>query len=184
MKLNKPPTYEYGTERVFNSLVTFEEDKVLIKDIAPKEVAILFYHIEPEDVRIVYEMSNPICKCGNNLHKHAIIDWDMNKKYPIYKYRCPKCGKTITTPLPDIVDKGCCYTVDIRETIVNLFDKEHISYANATNFINEKYGLNMPRQTTYYYNDTQSDDYLTKKEEIVEEKLKERNIEPHWIFRA
>ena len=180
MKPKNPPTYEYRAEKVFNSFVTFEEDKVLLKDVTPKEVAILFFLIEPENVRIVYEMSNPICKCGNKLHKHTIIDWDMDKKYPIYKYqyRCPECGKTIITPLHGIVDKGCCYTVDIQETIVNLYDKEHISYANATDFINEKYGLNMSRQTTYYYNDTKSDDYLTQKEEIVEKKLKEENIEP------
>ena len=146
----KNPTYKFRTEEVFNDFVTFMEDKVLLSEFTPKEVAILLSLIEPDDVQIIYEMSNPVCECGGNLHKHDIIDWSMDKRYSIfkYRYRCSQCGKTIITPLPDIVDKGCNYTVDIKREIVNLYDKEHISYANATNFLNEKYGLDMSRQTT------------------------------------
>ena len=109
MTLKNTPTFTFRSEEVFNSIVSFEENKVLLKDVAPKEVAILFYMIEPEDIKIVYEMTDPVCNCGNKLHKHEIIDWEMDKKYSIYKYRykCPKCGKTIITPLPEIVDKGC-----------------------------------------------------------------------------
>ena len=180
MTLKNTPTPIFNSELVFKHFVTFEEDKVLLKDSAPKEVAILFYYIEPENIKIAYEMTNPICECGNKLHKHNIIDWNMDKKYPIFKYqyKCPKCGKTIVTPLPDIVDKSCNYTVDIKETVVNLYSNEHISYANATKFINDQHDLNMSRQTTYNYNDTESDEHLTQKETIIEEKLKENNIEP------
>ena len=179
MKLKNTPTFTFRSEEVFNSIVSFEEDKVLLKDVAPKEVAILFYMIEPEDIRIVYEMTDPVCKCGNKLHKHEIINWEMDKKYSIYKYRykCPKCGKTIITPLPEIVDKGCCYTNEFKEIITNLYSKEHVAYSNATKFINEKYDLNMSRQTVYNYNDTEFDEYLTQKETIIEEKLEENNIE-------
>ena len=116
----------------------------------------------------------------NKLHKHNIIDWNMDKKYPIFKYqyKCPSCGKTIITPLSNIVEKNCSYTNDIKETVVTLYSNEHVSYANATKFINEKYDLNMSRQITYNYNDTESEDYLTQKENIIEDELKERNIEP------
>ena len=172
------PTYKFRTELVFNDFVTFEEDKVLLSDSTPKEVAILFYLIEPDDVRIIYQMDNPVCECGEKLHKKQIIDWNMDMKYPIhkYQYRCSKCDKTIVTPLPDIVDKGCNYTIDIKQEIINLYDKEHISYANATDFINEKYNLNMSRQTTYNSNINESDEYLSKKDELIEEKLKEKDI--------
>ena len=34
----------------------------------------------------------------------------------------------------------------------------------------------MSRQTTYNCNDKESDEYLSKKDEIIEEKLKEKNI--------
>ena len=52
----------------------------------------------------------------------------MDKKYPIFKYRyiCPKCKKTIITPLEPIVKKGCNYTEDIRVMTMNLYSKEHI----------------------------------------------------------
>lgn len=172
-------THKFKTELIFNDFVTFEEDKVLLSESTPKEVAILFKLIEPEDVRIVYHMSNPVCECGGKLHKHRIIDWNMDMKYPIYKYqyRCYECDKTIVTPLPGIVDKGCNYTIDIKQEIVNLYDKEHISYANSTDFINEKYNLDMSRQTTFNCNDKESDEYLSKKDEVIEEKLKENDID-------
>ena len=57
-----------------------------------------------------------------------------------------------------------------------MYDKEHISYANATDFLNEKYGLDMSRQTTCNCNDKKSDEYLSKKDEQIEEKLKEKKI--------
>ena len=177
---NKTSTVNYKSEMVFNNFVNFEEDKVLLKDYTPKEVAMFFYLIEPPKIKIVYEMSDPVCECGNKLHKHNIIEWNMDKKYPIYKYqyKCPKCNKTIITPLEGIVDKGCCYTTDIKDMTVNLYSKEHISYANSNNFINEQYDLNISRQSIYNFNDKYSDSYLTEKEELIEEKLKEKNIEP------
>ena len=179
MKTNSP-TYKCNTELVFNSMVSFEENRVIIKDFAPKEVAMLFYQIEPEDVKIIYEMSNPVCECGNNLHKHAIIDWKMDDEYPIFKYqyRCPKCRKTIITPLLDIVDKGCTYTKDIKDEVVNLYAKEHISYAHSRDFLNEKYGLDLTRQSVFNFNDKESDEYLTEREDKIQEKIKDKNIEP------
>ena len=72
MKKNNTPTYNCNTEVIFKTMVSFEENRVIIKDFAPKEVAMLFYQIEPEDVKIIYEMSNPVCECESNLHKHAI----------------------------------------------------------------------------------------------------------------
>ena len=133
-------TFKFRSELVFNDIVTFCDDAVLLKDFAPKEIAILFYYIEPYDVKIIYEMSNPVCDCGNKLHKHDLINWKMDKKYPIFKYRyiCPKCGKTIITPLKSIVKKGCNYTEDIRNMTLNLYSKEHISYQNATKFLKKE----------------------------------------------
>lgn len=173
-------TFKFRSEKVFNGIVTFCEDAVLLKNFAPKEIAILFYHIEPSDIKIIYEMSNPVCDCGNKLHKHDVINWNMDKKYPIFKYRyiCPKCGKTKITPLKSIVKKGCNYTEDIRNMTVNLYSKEHISYQNATKFLNEAYDLSLSRQTTYNFNDKESEEYIAKKEEKIQEKLIEKNIEP------
>ena len=80
MNSKNTSTFKFRSELVFNDIVTFCENAVLLKDYAPKEIAILFYHIEPPDIKIIYEMSNPICDCGNKLHKHDLIKWNMNKK--------------------------------------------------------------------------------------------------------
>ena len=180
MSRNNASTFKFKSELVFNDIVTFCENAVLLKDFAPKEIAILFYHIEPSDIKIIYEMSNPVCECGNKLHKHDLINWNMDKKYPLFKYRyiCPKCNKTIITPLEPIVKKGCNYTEDIRVMTMNLYSKEHISYANATRFINEAYDLSLTRQSIYNFNDKESEKYIAKKEEKIQEKLNEKNIEP------
>ena len=180
MTQNNTSTFMFKSELVFNDIVTFCENAVLLKDFAPKEIAILFYHIEPSDIKIIYEMSDPVCECGSKLHKHDLINWDMDKKYPIFKYRyiCPECNKTIITPLESIVKKGCNYTENIRVITMNLYSKEHISYANATKFLNEAYGLNLSRQSTYNFNDKESEEYISKKEDKIQEKLNEKNIEP------
>ena len=87
MYLKNTPTIEYLSESVFKNFVRFEEDKVVLKDSCPKELAIIFYYMEPSDIRVVYEMSNPVCECGNKLDKHAIIKWEMDLTYPIFKYQ-------------------------------------------------------------------------------------------------
>ena len=46
---------EYLSESVFKNFVRFEADKVVLKDSCPKELAIIFYYMEPSDIRIVYE---------------------------------------------------------------------------------------------------------------------------------
>lgn len=179
MKLKNTPTVEYLSESVFKNFVRFEEDKVVLKDSCPKELAIIFYYMEPSDIRIVYEMSNPVCECGNKLDKHAIIKWEMDLKYSIFKYqyKCRTCGKTIITPLNGIVDKYSSYTNDTKDLVVNIYSNEHISYANATKFINEDQGLNISKQSIYNYNVDKTDDYLLEKEKIIEEKLEEKDID-------
>ena len=174
MSRNNASTFKFKSELVFNDIITFCENAVLLKDFAPKEIAILFYHIEPSDIKIIYEMSNPVCECGNKLHKHDLINWNMDKKYPIFKYRyiCPKCNKTIITPLEPIVKKGCNYTEDIRVMTMNLYSKEHISYANATKFINEAYDLSLTRQSIYNFNDKESEKYIAKKRRKNTRKVK------------
>ena len=179
MQLKNTPTIEYLSESVFKNFVRFEEDKVVLKDSCPKELAIIFYYMEPSDIRVVYEMSNPVCECGHKLDKHAIIKWEMDLTYPIFKYqyKCRACGKTIITPLNDIVDKYSSYTMDTKDLVVNIYSNEHISYANATKFINENQGLNISKQSIYNYNNDKTDDYLLEKEKIIEEKLEEKDID-------
>ena len=179
MKLKNTPTIEYLSESVFKNFVRFETDKVVLKDSCPKELAIIFYYMEPSDIRVVYEMSNPVCECGNKLDKHVIIKWGMDLKYSIFKYqyKCRTCGKTIITPLNDIVDKYSSYTNDTKNLVVNIYSNEHISYANATKLINEDQGLNISKQSIYNYNMDKTDDYLLEKEKIIEEKLEEKDID-------
>ena len=177
MNIKTTPTVEYLSETVFKNFVRFEEDKVVLKDSCPKELAIIFYYIEPHEIRVVYEMTNPICECTHKLHKHAIIPWEMDLTYPFFKYqyKCEKCGKTIITPLEGIVDKHCSYTKDTKDFVVNLYSNEHISYANATKFINDNQSLNISRQSVFDYNCNKTDDCLSQKEKIIDEKIKEKN---------
>ena len=52
MTLINASTFKFKSELVFNDIVTFCKNAVLLKDFAPKEIAILFYHIEPSDMRL------------------------------------------------------------------------------------------------------------------------------------
>ena len=95
------------------------ENKKVEEDV-PEHMAEFFKGIMPDFVLIIYEMFNPICPyCGSKLHRHEIKEWEMNKKTNVYKqrYKCTNnsCLKTITTELPNIVDKNCNYTKDIKQ---------------------------------------------------------------------
>ncbi len=65
---NNNPTYKFKTELIFKNYVTFMEDKILLSQETPKEVAQFLYIIMPSDVKIVYNLNNAICKCGEDLH--------------------------------------------------------------------------------------------------------------------
>ena len=127
-------------------------------------------------------MFNPICSyCGSKLHRHEIKEWEMNKKTTVYKqrYKCTNesCSKTVTTELHDIVDKYCCYTIDIKKIGNELEDLEHISYEKKAELIEKRYGVEIPKQTVQYHESLKSEQYLSKKEEKITQMLKERNIE-------
>ncbi len=62
------------SKTLFKRFVTFDVDKVVLKDSCPKELAIAFYMMETPNIRVVYEMSNPVCECGHKLDKHSIIE--------------------------------------------------------------------------------------------------------------
>lgn len=104
---------------VFKDYVAFNENKVYLTEDVSYYVAEFFKGIMPGFVLIIYEMFNPVCPhCGDKLHRHEIKVWEMNKKTNVYKqrYKCTNksYSKTVTTELPDIIDKHCNYTKDIR----------------------------------------------------------------------
>ena len=182
MSLKIAPTDIISAEIVFKDYVTFKDNKVYLTEDVPEHIADFFKEIMPDFVLIIYEMFNPICPyCGAKLHRHEIKDWEMNKKTAIFKqrYKCTNksCSKTVTTELPDIVDKYCNYTKDIKKIGNELEDLEHISYEKKAELIEKRHGVKIPRQTVQYHESIKSEEYLSRKEEKIQKMLKERNIE-------
>ena len=54
---------------------------------------------------------------------------------------------------------------------------EHISYEKKAELIQKRYDVKIPRQTVQYHEFSESEQYLTKKEEKINQIIKERNIE-------
>ena len=182
MSLKLAPTDIISAELVFKDYVTFKENKIYLTEDVPEHIAEFFKEIMPDFVLIIYEMFNPVCPyCGSKLHRHEIKEWEMNKKTNVYKqrYKCTNksCSKTVTTELPDIVDKYCNYTIDIKKIGNELEDLEHISYEKKAELIEKRYAVKISRQTVQYHESIKSEQYLSKKEEIITQILKERNME-------
>ena len=137
---NKTPIEENLAFQIFNNFVEFYDDKILIYDHTPKEIAIFFFIILPKNFRIVYAPSNRQCNCSNLMHNHQYVPWMMDKTYPLFKLRliCPECGVTIGPDLDGIAKKGCNYTNDIRSVGLDISAVEHISYEKISDFIEEK----------------------------------------------
>ena len=75
------PTTEYMFNLVLKDFVVFEDDKILLSESTPKELA-LFLNITMSDkIRLVFIPDDNTCKCGSKTHKHTIIQWIMDKKY-------------------------------------------------------------------------------------------------------
>ena len=181
MSLKIAPTDIISAEIVFKDYVTFKDNKVYLTEDVPEHIADFLKEIMPNFVLIIYEMFNPVCPyCGAKLHRHEIKEWEMNKKTTVFKqrYKCTNksCSKTITTELPDIVDKYCNYTKDIKKIGNELEDLEHISYEKKAELIEKRHGVKIPRQTVQYHESIKSEEYLSRKEEKILKILKERNI--------
>ena len=162
MSLKIAPTDIISAELVFNDYVTFKEDKIYLTEDVPENIAEFFKEIMPDFVLIIYEMFNPVCPyCGSNLHRHEIKEWEMNKKTTVFKqrYKCANksCSKTVTTELPDIVDKYCNYTKDIKKIGNELEDLERISYEKKAELIEKRYDVKIPRQTVQYHESINSE---------------------------
>lgn len=55
---------------------------------------------------------------------------------------------------------------------------EHISYEKIQDFINEVNGTTISRQSVYNHKVAECEEYISLKEEKINEKLKEKGIEP------
>lgn len=182
MHLKNASTNSIFAELVFKDYVTFKENIVYLTEDVPEYIAKFFKQIMPDYVLIIYEMFDPVCPhCGAKLHRHEIKEWKMNKEILLYKqrYRCTNsaCSKTITTPLPEIVEKNCCFTKEIRQIGNEIEYLEHISYEKKAELIEKQYGVQISRQTVQYHEFKKSEEYLSKKEEIITKMIQERNIE-------
>lgn len=153
MNANKTPTEIVCAEEIFNSLVWFKDEKIYLSQNVPSIIALFLLLIMPPEVKIIYDMAERTCNCGGKLHKHEIKLWNMNKLFPIYKqrYKCQKCGKTITMPLNGIVDKHCTYTTRIMDLILSIGSIEHTSYKNKSKLLHKELKLNIHGSTVYLH---------------------------------
>ena len=180
MKQENIPTTKLMFEEVLKDFVIFEEDKILLSESIPKELALFLYFTIPTDIRLIFMPDDIYCDCGSKTHKHVIVKWRMDNKYQFYKYyhTCSNCGKSLKPAMDGIVEYGCCYSREIREYIIEMCSKEHISYGKVAEIINDKYNLNISRENVYYAHKQNADKYLSAKENKIKEKLKENNIKP------
>ena len=113
-------------------------------------------------VNVEINIINTVLLNGAWIKSTIFINKDINAQNAI---------KTKVTPIVNLIDKGCCYTKDVKNTVVNHYEKEHISYGRMSDFINEQYNLSFSRKTIFNCNDNESDDYLKQKEELIAEKI-------------
>ena len=72
MKNENTPTTRYLFDEVLKDFVTFEDDKILLSESIPKELALFLYFIMPIFVRIIFMPDNIYRECGSKTHKHVI----------------------------------------------------------------------------------------------------------------
>ena len=178
MTHEKTPTNDICAERLFNSLVWFKDEKIYLSQKVPAIVAIFLVLIMPSEIKIIYAMKEPVCKYGEKAHKHEIKDWEMNKKFHIFKqrYKCTSCGKTFTTPLNGIVDKCCSYTTKIMDLSLTLDSIEHTSYRNKAKLFKKELGLKINISTVYLHKKKRYQTFSKEKRKGIENLFNERQF--------
>ena len=186
MKKENNPTTRFLFEQVLKDYATFKDEMILLSENIPIALALFFYFIMLQDIRLIFVPEDIICECGAKTHKHQIVKWKMDNKYLFFKYyhRCPECGKSLKPEMEGIVDEGCCYTNEISDFIMGLYSKEHISYEKSAELFNDENGLDIPRQTVFNTYKKKVDVYLSQKEELIKEKLKEKKYCTIWSSRT
>ncbi len=134
---------------------------------------------------VYYEDKQPVCPvCGCKMDNNGSRIIKPNKLEGIRKeqYICPNCGKTQVTSLEPFIKEYCNYSYDIGEKCLNYDYIGYLSYEKKAEMIRFENGVEMPRQTAYYFESIYDDDFLNRQEQQLAELLKQYGIEASGYY--
>lgn len=134
---------------------------------------------------VYYEDKRPVCPvCGCKMDDNGSRVAKPNKLEGIRKeqYICLICGKTRVTSLEPFIKQYCNYSFDIGEKCLNYDYIGYLSYEKKAEMIRFENGVEMPRQTAYYFESIYDDDFLNRQEEQLAELLKQNGIKASGYY--
>ena len=154
---------------IFKFFFDGKSNKVYLSEDMPPEFFLLMDTFLKKEQEVVYVKSIIKCPvCGSDLNKNGTDGFWLNKSREIMKqkYVCSdkECKKHTRACLDNFIDKYCNYTKNLREFSLNISLIGYLSYEKKVDFIEWITGVKIPRSTTYYHENTLSDEYLAKKE--------------------
>lgn len=186
MKIQISFTDEYMNEVSNKILCELKDDQLFISNLIDIKHLDFFKDILPEFNEIVYfEHENPTCpRCGSNMADNGSRKVKPNKLEGIRKkqYLCQDCNKSQVTSLEPFISKYSTYSYDICEKGLNYDYIGYLSYDKKRELINFENNIKIARQTVYYHESTYDELFLKRQEEINQELLKKRGIEPSGYY--
>lgn len=179
-------TDEYMYEVSNKILCELKDDQLFISNIININHLDFFKDILPEFNEIIYfEHENPQCpRCGSDMDNNGSRKVKPNKLECIRKkqYICPDCNKTSVTSLEPFISKYSTYSYDICEKGLNYDYIDYLSYDKKRELINFENNIKIARQTIYYHESIYDEAFLIRQEEINQELLKQKGIEPTGYY--
>lgn len=186
MKLKISFTDEYMCDVSNIILCELEDGQLFISNNIDIKHIDFFKDILPEFNEIVFfEHDRPECpKCGTTMNDNGSRKVKPNKLEGIRKkqYICPECNKTYVTSLEPFISKYSTYSYDICEKGLNYDYIGYLSYDKKRELIKFENDIKIARQTIYYHESTYDELFLKRQEEINQELLKEKGIEPTGYY--
>ena len=179
-------TDEYMGEVSNKTLCELKDGQLFISNSVDIKHLDFFKDIISEFDEIVYfEHDQPVCpKCGSDMSDNGSREVKPIKLDGIRKkqYICPDCNKTLVTSLEPFISKFSTYSYDICEKGMNYDYIGYLSYDKKREMINFENNIKIARTTIYYHESIYDESFLKRQEEINQELLKQKGIEPTGYY--
>ena len=171
--------FDNSVEKIFNNLVIFDGDVVILKP----SVDLFFINSVEKMIgrkfKVLYTDYNPFCHdCNVKMSCNGTNSHWINKIREVRKqeYICPKCKYSYVTKL-DFIPKNCNYTTLVQEKGLKQGLIEYKSLEKVAETIRYIHGHEPSRQTVLNHINANSEKYLGKIEKKLDEKIKKGKIE-------
>jgi hypothetical protein len=186
MRNKNPSLVSNCVDDLFKFFFNFDGDEVVLTNNIDPDIIHVIDKYSSKEYKFTYKMGEKVCPCcGGELVENGPVDFNLNKCRIIYKqqYLCSKgCRCSTIVDLSEFIDPGSNYTKRMKSMGLKIKEIGYLSHQKIGEIMGLFTGVNVSRSTVFYHEKEVSDDYLEKRMDELNKKIKELGIEPSGVF--